>query len=139
MDQSKLNRLLKDALGWDVCKFGWVPYSGLDTLTRQPDYYLMGYNPRMDPANRPLLETTNHASDWSAYTKQCWECKDCKPPCKHMDASGRLKHLQRYDLWVLPPKPEFPAGGSWLTCSNCKETSLFQRFHLTYAAARTNV
>ena len=62
-------------------------------------------------------------------------CPQCKVYFKHSEASAK----QRYDLWVLPAKPEVPQGGSWLTCPNCKETSLFQRFHLIYAAARTNV
>jgi hypothetical protein len=61
-------------------------------------------------------------------------CPQCKMYFTHSQASAE----QRYDLWVLPSKPEFPEGGSWHTCPNCKETALFQRFHLTYAAAQTS-
>ena len=89
VDQDELNQLLKKMLGNDAGRLGWVPYSGLDTL-KQGTYYLMGYNPRRDQANRPLLETTGNAVDWSSvYTKQCWRCPQA--PCEHMDAGGRLK------------------------------------------------
>jgi hypothetical protein len=91
LDRDELNQLLQEMLGKDVHKYGWAPYSGLDTLKRGTHYF-MGYNPRTDPANRRLLETTNNARDWSAYTQQCWN-RDCgqRSPCRHMDTSGQLK------------------------------------------------
>lgn len=110
MMQVELNRLLKQELGEDACRRGWVIYTGLDALIHGR-YYVMGYNPRTDPANRPLLETTNNATDWSAYTKQCWNCAE--PACPHMGASGRLTkrepHQNRMiDLAdLLDTKPEF--------------------------------
>ena len=42
----------------------------------------MGYNPRVDPANKPLLESTTNLENWSAYTKQCWK-RNCQSPCTH--------------------------------------------------------
>jgi hypothetical protein len=60
------------------------------------------------------------------------KCPECKIDFTHSEV-----HIGRedYGLWLLPSKPEFPKGGSWLECPNCKKTSLFQRFQLTYAAA----
>jgi len=89
VNQDELNQLLREVLGNDAALRGWVPYSGLDTLERGP-YYFMGYNPREDQANKPLLETTGNARDWSAYTQQCWECSS-PAPCQHMNAARRLK------------------------------------------------
>jgi hypothetical protein len=59
------------------------------------------------------------------------KCPECKFHFTHSEV-----HVGRedYGLWLLPSKPEFPEGGSWLECPNCKKTSLFQRFQLTYAA-----
>lgn len=98
VDQGELNQLLKELLRNDASQRGWVPYSGLDTL-KQGAYYFMGYNPRTDPANRPLLETTNNAHDWSAYTRQCWRCR--QEPCEHMDAAGRLNQREPHQNRVI--------------------------------------
>jgi hypothetical protein len=98
VDQEELNQLLKEMLTHDACQLGWVPYSGLDTLKPGP-YYFMAYNPRTDPANRPLLETTNNARDWSAYTQQCWQCPQER--CEHMDAAGRLNQREPHQNRVI--------------------------------------
>lgn len=129
MDQVELNRLLKQELGDDADQHGWVPYSGLDTL-KQGTYYFMGYNPRTDPANKPLLETTNNARDWSAYTQQCWN-KSCQPPppCQHMDAVGRLKtredHQNRVvelaDLLGTIPERIFSANAIFVESPEAKD------------------
>lgn len=85
MNQQELNELLSTHLGKDVGEWGWVAYSGLDTI-RKGRFYIMGYNPRIDGANLPLLQTTGNASRWSAYNKQCW-CID--RPCNgHYDSEG---------------------------------------------------
>lgn len=126
MDQVELNRLLEQELGDDAGQHGWVIYSGLDTLA-QGDYYFMGYNPRTDPANKPLLETTNNALDWSAYTQQCWK-KSCQPPCQHMDA-GRLKMREPHQNRVielaglLDTKPEriFSANAIFVESPEAKD------------------
>jgi hypothetical protein len=41
---------------------------------------------------------------------------------------------KNYALWALPSKPEFPAGGSWLECTNCRRASLFQQSQLMLPA-----
>jgi phage FluMu protein Com len=59
------------------------------------------------------------------------KCPECKIHFTHSEVHVGREH---YGLWMLPPKPEFPEGGSWIECPNCKKISLFQRFQLTYAA-----
>jgi hypothetical protein len=115
-------------LGKDVTKEGWVLYSGLDTL-KPGSYYLMGFNPREDDANRSLLETTHHADDWSAYTQQCWK-EGCKPPrCQHMDPMGRLTEFEPHQRNVkaladlLDRKPEciFSANAIFVQSPTAKD------------------
>jgi hypothetical protein len=59
------------------------------------------------------------------------KCPECKIHFTHSEVHLEDEH---HGLWALPSKPEFHEGGSWLECPNCKKTSLFQRFQLTYAA-----
>jgi hypothetical protein len=49
------------------------------------------------------------------------KCPECKIHFTHSEV-----HIGKedYGLWLLPSKPEFPQGGSWLECPNCKKTSL---------------
>jgi hypothetical protein len=89
VNRDEVNHLLRQKLGEDVHRNGWVCYTGLDAI-KKGRYYIMGYNPRIDPANRSLLLSTKNLENWSAYTMQCWN-KSCKDdPCVHRDASGRL-------------------------------------------------
>jgi hypothetical protein len=62
------------------------------------------------------------------------KCPECKIHFTHSEAHVGRVGRKDYGLWLLPSKPEFPKGGSWLGCPNCKKTSLFQRFQLTYVA-----
>ena len=61
-------------------------------------------------------------------------CPHCRKDFNHSEIDGGKKH---FGLCALPAKPEFPEGGSWLECLNCKQTSLFQRFQLTYSRDRS--
>jgi hypothetical protein len=61
-------------------------------------------------------------------------CPHCRKDFNHSEIEGGKEH---FGLWALPAKPEFPEGGSWLECLECKQTSLFQRFQLRYARDRS--
>lgn len=58
------------------------------------------------------------------------KCPQCKIRFTHSEVHVDRK---RYGLWMLPSKPEFHEGGSWIECPNCNTTSLFQRVQLDYA------
>jgi hypothetical protein len=58
------------------------------------------------------------------------KCPQCKKDFIHSEID---MEKQKYALWALPSKPEFPEGGSWLECANCKRTSLFQQSQLMFA------
>ena len=57
-------------------------------------------------------------------------CPDCKKDFTHSEVKLEEKPFQAL---MFPFKPEFPDGGAPLECPNCKNTSTFQRFQLTYA------
>ena len=59
------------------------------------------------------------------------------PQCKiHLTLSKVHVGRKQCGLWMVPSKPEFHQGGSWIECSNCNTISLFQRFQLEYATTR---
>jgi hypothetical protein len=55
------------------------------------------------------------------------------PQCKiHFTLSKVHVGREQCGLWMLPSKPEFHQGGSWIECPTCNTTSLFQRFQVDY-------
>jgi hypothetical protein len=59
------------------------------------------------------------------------KCPQCKT---HFTYSEVHVGRKQYGLWMLPSKPEFHEGGSWIECPTCNTTSLFQRVQLDYVA-----
>jgi NAD(P)H-flavin reductase len=81
MTPEEFRKLLNDNLA-DLYKNreeGQILYSGIDTLRKKADFYILGFNPRPDPSNRELKELANEIlptlENWSAYTCQCWHQK----------------------------------------------------------------
>ena len=78
----------------------------------------------------PLSKSTDNKSGKARMPYWILKCPQCKKDFVHSEINIDKEH---YGLWALPSKPEFPEAGSWLECTNCKKTSLFQRFQLMFA------
>ncbi len=72
---------------------GQLLYSGIETLS-PGDFYFVGFNPAKDGTNPCLDNAPLHMHDWSAYTKQCWECADCPPDCPHIGKPFHQKNVK---------------------------------------------
>src|SRR5688500_9593941 len=110
-----LRSKLREHLGPHINRKGWLLYSGLDTL-RRGQYYVMGFNPAVDPANRMLREMPIYPSNWSAYTQQCWRCPG--ESCDHLRTDERGVKLQR-------PKPHQKRVSAFLNAVKHRPEDVF--------------
>jgi endogenous inhibitor of DNA gyrase (YacG/DUF329 family) len=61
------------------------------------------------------------------------DCPNCNKEFTHTNINDRGSALR--DPFTSPEaKPEFPDGGLSVVCPNCKNTSVYQRYQLTYQA-----
>jgi len=60
-------------------------------------------------------------------------CPNCDKEFTHSQIPVSVSFID--DLYTSIVKPEFPAGGLAVVCSNCMGTSIYQRYQLIYQLA----